>query len=200
MKCVHCGAEIPAGSAFCPKCGAALIQGGGFNNGPQGAQWPGQHGPGTVPLGNGRMAQTPQQSKGVPTWIYVALAMIIAGGIAAAVVLWLVPGKPAQTPTPIPATEEVVEVDEAYDNGLTDYTDMVCYRYLSQEDLYGVPASELRLMRNTIYARKGYIFKSADLTAHFSQFPWYTPMRSNIPQSEFTDVENYNIQMIKRFE
>lgn len=199
MKCRHCGVEIPAGSAFCPKCGAAMIQGGEFNNAPQDAQWPNQKGPGTVPLGTSRVALPRQSSKGVPTWIYVILAMIIAGGIAAAVVLWLGQSKPNKAPVAFDnAIEEAVE-DENYDDRV-DYTDMVCYRWLSEEDLYGIPASELRLMRNTIYARKGYIFKSADLTEYFSQYPWYMPTRSNIPQSEFSEIENHNIQLIKRFE
>lgn len=176
-----------------------MIQGGEFNNAPQDAQWPNQKGPGTVPLGTSRVALPRQSSKGVPTWIYVILAMIIAGGIAAAVVLWLGQSKPNKAPVAFDnAIEEAVE-DENYDDRV-DYTDMVCYRWLSEEDLYGIPASELRLMRNTIYARKGYIFKSADLTEYFSQYPWYMPTRSNIPQSEFSEIENHNIQLIKRFE
>ena len=35
--------------------------------------------------------------------------------------------------------------------------------------------SELRIIRNTIYAQHGYIFNSADLQKHFNQFDWYMP-------------------------
>lgn len=35
--------------------------------------------------------------------------------------------------------------------------------------------AELRILRNTVYAHYGYIFKSADLNQHFQQFEWYMP-------------------------
>lgn len=35
--------------------------------------------------------------------------------------------------------------------------------------------AELRILRNTVYAHYGYIFKSADLNKHFQQFAWYRP-------------------------
>ncbi|MCQ2613883.1 MAG: YARHG domain-containing protein [Treponemataceae bacterium] len=38
-----------------------------------------------------------------------------------------------------------------------------------------LPESQYRLLRNLVYARHGYIFKSADLKAVFSQFTWYEP-------------------------
>jgi len=39
---------------------------------------------------------------------------------------------------------------------------------------------ELRLFRNEIFARYGYIFKSNDLQEHFSKFDWYKPRYENV--------------------
>lgn len=214
MKCNHCGREIPDTASFCPLCGSMIIKGtfGGQvgQNQPmqqqQQQQWPAQsnmlgrqQSPGTVPLGQRRANVGQRQSGGVPSWVFVALAVVIAAGVAAAVYLLVAKDSTKSSEALAfegePAEEEMVEVVE-----LPDYTDMVCYRWLSEADLYGIPSSELRLMRNTIFARKGYIFKSKDLTDYFNQYPWYYPTRSYIPQSDFSEIENHNIQLIKKFE
>ncbi|MEO8933565.1 MAG: YARHG domain-containing protein, partial [Xanthomarina sp.] len=49
---------------------------------------------------------------------------------------------------------------------------------LFYKDYYGdeeFTKNELRILRNTIYAQHGYVFKSADLKKHFKQFAWYMP-------------------------
>ena len=46
-------------------------------------------------------------------------------------------------------------------------------RHLSLEDNY--TKGELRLLKNTIYAQYGYVFKSKDLQDYFSQLDWYIP-------------------------
>lgn len=49
--------------------------------------------------------------------------------------------------------------------------------------------TELRLMRNEIFARHGYIFKSADLRNHFSKQPWYNARYSNV-DAMLTPIEH----------
>lgn len=46
---------------------------------------------------------------------------------------------------------------------------------LTVEDLEDKTAADLDIMRNEIYARKGYIFKRKDLQIYFSKQPWYKP-------------------------
>ncbi len=46
---------------------------------------------------------------------------------------------------------------------------------LTATDLAGLTATELEIRRTEIYARKGFIFKRADLAEYFSRQPWYTP-------------------------
>ena len=43
------------------------------------------------------------------------------------------------------------------------------------DDLLHFSASDLRLMRNEIYARHGYIFNDQNLQGYFSSQPWYRP-------------------------
>jgi hypothetical protein len=72
---------------------------------------------------------------------------------------------------------------------------------------YVIPASalavlnkdELRLLRNTIYAKHGMILQSSDLTAHFRQFNWYNPRSSNV-EGRLGDIDRRNIANIQLFE
>ncbi|WP_430816593.1 YARHG domain-containing protein [Carboxylicivirga sp. RSCT41] len=55
----------------------------------------------------------------------------------------------------------------------------------SEVDLRLLSMSDLRLLRNEIYARKGYVFKSKELTLHFKKFQWYKP------KYEGNEIDNY---------
>jgi hypothetical protein len=57
----------------------------------------------------------------------------------------------------------------------------------------------LRLLRNTIYAKHGYIFNSPDLQEHFSQFSWYVGTKNNV-DNELTENEKIIIDYIRRIE
>ncbi|NQZ76447.1 MAG: YARHG domain-containing protein [Ekhidna sp.] len=47
--------------------------------------------------------------------------------------------------------------------------------FVSEYELWGKSPEELRIIRNEVYARKGYIFKSEDLNTHFKKSDWYDP-------------------------
>jgi hypothetical protein len=59
--------------------------------------------------------------------------------------------------------------------------------------------NELRLLRNTIYAKYGYKFNSPDLQRHFSQFSWYNGTKTNV-DTELTEVDKENIRLIQKIE
>jgi hypothetical protein len=59
---------------------------------------------------------------------------------------------------------------------------------------------ELRLIRNEIYARHGYIFKAADLKKHFESQPWYIADPFFNPSTDLTEIESANIATIGRVE
>ncbi|MCQ2974094.1 MAG: YARHG domain-containing protein [Bacteroidales bacterium] len=57
----------------------------------------------------------------------------------------------------------------------------------------------LRIMRNEIYARHGWIFNSADLKSYFSAQPWYHPGTDN-NKIKLSQIEEINVNIIKNFE
>ena len=73
-------------------------------------------------------------------------------------------------------------------------------RKVTEEDLYYKSAAELRIMRNEIYARNGYIFDNEELHYYFSQKSWYKPEKPYIKESEFSEIEKHNIDFIKLHE
>ena len=77
--------------------------------------------------------------------------------------------------------------------------DFACERLVTEKDLTGLDANDLRIMRNWIYARHGYIFKSRDLKDYFSQMPWYNPCSSDV-SSQLSKIEKQNVEFIKRHE
>lgn len=70
---------------------------------------------------------------------------------------------------------------------------------LTTVDLQNKSLEELRLMRNQIFAEKGYIFKSEDLHMYFKTFDWYKPQYSNV-DSLLTDLDRKNVQTIFKVE
>lgn len=50
-------------------------------------------------------------------------------------------------------------------------------------------AVDLRLLRNELFARNGYLFKQAELRAYFNQFPWYQPI---------FDVDSFRVRLNRR--
>lgn len=71
--------------------------------------------------------------------------------------------------------------------------------YISDLALAKMDNSELRILRNMIYAKHGHLFKSADLTNFFSKFEWYRPHRK-VNESEFSKNEKKLLERIKVYE
>lgn len=72
-------------------------------------------------------------------------------------------------------------------------------RYLSSSELAGVSKYSLRIMRNEIFARHGYIFKTDEMRNHFFNQSWYIPLYDNV-DGLLTPIEKANINLIKSFE
>ncbi|QKE74301.1 YARHG domain-containing protein [Arthrobacter citreus] len=68
-------------------------------------------------------------------------------------------------------------------------------RKLTNGDLSKLTSSELRLARNEIYARHGFVFQSSDLTIYFTSKSWYSPNPAY--NGALSDVEKYNLNLIK---
>ena len=59
--------------------------------------------------------------------------------------------------------------------------------------------AQLRIMRNEIFARHGYVFSSADLKAHFAKMSWYKPLNDN-SKVHLSQLEQLNVDLIKAWE
>lgn len=70
-------------------------------------------------------------------------------------------------------------------------------RYLTHEDLQGLSAEQLAIVRNEIYARRGRYFKDDALRAYFSEFPWYQPHGWEV---QLSPVEEANVRLVRSFE
>jgi hypothetical protein len=68
---------------------------------------------------------------------------------------------------------------------------------MERGDLMGRSAEELRLMRNTIYARAGREFKDPDLRAYFGKQPWYQPTAT---PAKLSAADQKNLAWIKKWE
>lgn len=88
---------------------------------------------------------------------------------------------------------------ELYDAELPGDYPFVSSRKISEKDLDGYATFELRIMRNEVFARYGYIFKSEDLNLHFSKKKWYTPKHSNV-DIFVSDIEAANLELITEIE
>jgi hypothetical protein len=101
--------------------------------------------------------------------------------------------------------ESVFEFTNIFSNNalkiLLGEVDLLSTRY-SRLDIFSLAQlnnQNLRLLRNMIYARHGYIFNSSDLVLYFSRFDWYNPKFDNVDDL-LTDIDKYNIQLIQAFE
>ena len=74
--------------------------------------------------------------------------------------------------------------------------------YLTDEDVSALSAEQLRIARNEIYARHGYIFRSEDLQTYFSGKEWYSPsvLADNFSDEMLSALELANLDLIKKYE
>jgi len=70
---------------------------------------------------------------------------------------------------------------------------------LKKEDVENLKKGDLLVIRNTIYARHGYSFKSRPLRVFFDAQGWYIPVHTDI-KADFTELEKKNIELLLRYE
>lgn len=70
---------------------------------------------------------------------------------------------------------------------------------LTKEMVENWSKGDLKIIRNTIYARHGYSFKNRQLRVFFDAQPWYAPLHTDI-RKELTEIEKKNIQLLLKYE
>ena len=130
------------------------------------------------------------ETKTMKPWQIISI-VVVTTVLAASIftVFWINSNESDETKTPIGMADEETEiyiVDEAsgaaVETGSSEVQRTNDYivpasasRGLRQADILHLTAGELRLARNEIFARHGYIFDSEDLQQYFQQQEWYTP-------------------------
>lgn len=72
-------------------------------------------------------------------------------------------------------------------------------RVVTPAELDGLSKSELRVMRNEVFARHGRIFQSSDLQDYFTLKPWYS-RNAAYGDHLLSEVDKENIRIIQEFE
>lgn len=73
-------------------------------------------------------------------------------------------------------------------------------RHLSVDELKKMPKSDLKIMRNEIFARYGFIFKSGgEMDLYFKKQDWYIAQYNSVDKF-LTDLEKGNIKLIQQIE
>lgn len=97
--------------------------------------------------------------------------------------------------------EEYETYDELEYSTATDaiYKLNASSQLLTKTDTENLKKGDLKIIRNTIYARHGYSFKNRPLRVFFDAQPWYIPVHTDI-KSELTSIEKQNIKLLLRYE
>ena len=72
-------------------------------------------------------------------------------------------------------------------------------KLLTASELTGFSDYDLKIMRNEIFARHGYIFNDNNLREYFSKQSWYNPQYADV-STMLTDLERSNIGLLKELE
>lgn len=84
-------------------------------------------------------------------------------------------------------------------SSLGQYT-FTSQRLVTANELSNYSSSDLKIMRNEIYARHGYIFKKGgEMESYFKKQPWYQPQYSSVDKYLST-IEKQNIATILKVE
>ena len=78
--------------------------------------------------------------------------------------------------------------------------DWLSTRYANYNDIRYLDSGQIRVLRNSIYARHGRRFKDANLRSYFNSQYWYNGWRNEVPMREFNAYEKANISFLKKYE
>jgi serine/threonine protein kinase len=160
-----------------------------------------------------------QQQNGKP-WLWVAFggAGILVVGLIAVVALVMFlkmnnqtgnvePSKPApvkkETDPAVPPPTVIGPYkppsNTSFDTAQRVEERIVRGESLNRSDLTGLSTSELKRLRNTVYARHGRTFKTPELQQYFDSRSWYRP-RNDYSEADLTQSDQSNVKLIQQAE
>jgi hypothetical protein len=154
-----------------------------------------------------------------PAVVYVliaALALVVGGGLVAFLKPEAASHTPSPAPTPTPKQEPAKTVSEPQPKKQTnrDAGNLTAPAPTPVERpqqsatpqppiidyvLADKSCFELKVMRNEIYARHGYIFKTTDMRIYFSRQSWYRPLYADV-SGLLSKEEERDARQLKQYE
>ena len=196
--CPFCGKELRQGASFCNFCGkniSAKIE-----------YAPAQN---VVPV----MEKNPHTEKSggkIALIIVLAVLLTVAIGIAVFAITALVMGN--KNNEAVAEKEIVVIVDDKNEEKeeikVSDTTPYVSSdtnffpsntQYITASDLVGKSQHDVAMIRNEIYARHGYIFKTEPYKSYFNAQPWYVA-DPYFSEDRFNAIEKANKDFLVEYE
>ncbi|MEZ4799937.1 MAG: YARHG domain-containing protein [Flavobacteriales bacterium] len=93
----------------------------------------------------------------------------------------------------------VYELDSYFTNTDAAYKYNTSKELLTESDVENMKKGDILVLRNSIFARHGYIFKDQKFMNYFGYAPWYVPCQTEVAH-ELTDLELKNIDLLLRYE
>lgn len=159
------------------------------------------------------VAQTP--TKQAAKWVFPVLGLLLGAIVVLGFLVFYERGEKSEkvnvntnvntnkeTPKPSETAQTLATVQptqtQNYSSGNGKYPEGST-RLLTENDLAGKSDWDLRIMRNEIYARHGYIFKSPEFRNYFMQQNWYRPQYSDV-SGRVSALEERNANFLKKYE
>lgn len=216
IKCNNCGKPVSDQLMACPHCGAPVA---GTNIPPQQpgqAPMPQQ---GYSPYGYPRQVTQPKKGTSPALIALIACLVVAVLALGGFVVYKYVmePRTSTESPWDVPDDGEVSVAPSLEDDNSrssasnskvreeesivaeTDF-EWLSHRYATMSDIAGKTSDELRIMRNSIYARHGRYFKDPVLRDYFNAQSWYKPYRDEVPNEDLNGYEKKNVEFLKSHE
>ena len=221
IKCTKCGHMISDKAQACPKCGT-LVE---INNEARNELRPdnyvySQHGGSINPITKKKTSPAL-----ITTIVLLSLAVLALGGYA----LYKMVYEPslldqssqeevlidmsgedasgnnvvAEEQTEVVSEQSSATIEEpidAADQKTSSDNAWLAQRYATNEDIAGLSSDEIRIMRNSIFARHGRYFNDPVLQEYFNSQSWYHPYRKEVPTQELNEYERKNIEFLKKHE
>ena len=70
--------------------------------------------------------------------------------------------------------------------------------YLSESEVAAMDAEQLQFVINQIYAKNGYVFRTAEIQNYFSRMPWYVPVSGDASRLQMSSVDRSNLNLLVR--
>jgi serine/threonine protein kinase/ketosteroid isomerase-like protein len=104
------------------------------------------------------------------------------------------------TPTPTVANVNASPTPDAVNDAMQRAEQKILAgTLLTGEDLSGLTPAQLRLLRNTVYARYGRVFQAGELQQYFQSRPWYHP-RTDFNEHMLSTSDRANAELAQAFE